>query len=455
MHKITYKQSSLALYKFQNDLNEPDLDFLENIYSDRENLKKVIAQVISQVLKTSADRPFEGVIEAGQKIVLKPNWVLEMKLEHEAFCLTTQFNIIYAILELVLLEKPRKVVIADSPIQSCCWSKVVTEDVLQEIGKISGRVSTEIEVKDWRRVVMFDGLHPVEMEKPWEDYIVFDLAQNSILENITSKSHKFRITCYPHTKLAETHSPGMHKYCIAKDIFDADCIISIPKAKSHQKTGLTCALKNFVGVNGDKNFLPHHRFGGIKAGGDCYPGGSKLRKISEHFYDKRNKNLTNKFKAKMYAILGRIFWTASRPTQYHQLAAGWYGNDTCWRMVHDLNNIVHFGKIDGTLSDTPVRKVFSFVDGIIAGQGNGPLSPEPLPLGIISFSNNVALTDLVIAELMEFDPEKIALVKKSCEAWLEKDFDLSINGKQSIIKDLSNIAVPAKPAPGWVGHIEK
>jgi len=35
--------------------------------------------------------------------------------------------------------------------------------------------------------------------------------------------------------------------------------------KLHRKAGITCALKNLIGINGNKEYLPHHRLGGSQA----------------------------------------------------------------------------------------------------------------------------------------------------------------------------------------------
>ena len=82
---------------------------------------------------------------------------------------------------------------------------------------------------------------------------------------------------YDPDKFRYTHTKGMHKYCITKHLFDSDLVISLPKAKTHQKAGITAALKNIVGLNGDKDYLPHHRIGGTEVGGDAYPGKSYFR----------------------------------------------------------------------------------------------------------------------------------------------------------------------------------
>lgn len=56
----------------------------------------------------------------------------------------------------------------------------------------------------------------------------------------------------------------------------------------------------------------------------------------------------------------------------------WYGNDSAWRMACDLLRIFLFADKDGNIHEKLVRRVFSIVDGIIGGEGNGPLAPSGL-----------------------------------------------------------------------------
>jgi hypothetical protein len=72
---------------------------------------------------------------------------------------------------------------------------------------------------------------------------------------------------------------------------EADVIINLPKPKTHKKTGLTGAIKNLVGLVGDKELLPHHRNGGATDGGDCYPGRSFRLRLAELMLDHGNELL--------------------------------------------------------------------------------------------------------------------------------------------------------------------
>jgi len=100
----------------------------------------------------------------------------------------------------------------------------------------------------------FHGNKLIDNKRDISNYIFFDLKDKSYLEPITTVENKFRVTDYNPERLAESHSNGKHKYCIAKEVFEADYIIALPKAKTHQKTGITNAIKLLVGFNAIRTF---------------------------------------------------------------------------------------------------------------------------------------------------------------------------------------------------------
>ena len=86
-----------------------------------------------------------------------------------------------------------------------------------------------------------------------------------------------------------------------------------------------------------------------------------MRRWSEVFSDMANRN-QKKSRYRFYQKFSSLFWRLSRPGKVHQRAAGWYGNDTCWRMVMDLNLIIKYGRADGILADVPQREIWSLCD---------------------------------------------------------------------------------------------
>ena len=75
----------------------------------------------------------------------------------------------------------------------------------------------------------------------------------------------------------------------------------------------------------------------------------------------------------------------------------WPGNDTIWRMVVDL--------YQGMLEKE--RKYFSVIDGIIAGEGQGPFCPTSKNANTLIVGDNLLAADIAAVRYMGFDPQKI------------------------------------------------
>jgi hypothetical protein len=213
--------------------------------------------------------------------------------------------------------------------------------------------------------------------------------------------------------MARTHAPGRHQYLVAREVLEADVVINLPKLKTHKKAGVTCALKNLIGINGNKEYLPHHRLGGSARGGDCYPGSSMVKRAVEYALDRQNgsrSHLTSKLWHDAAENLNRL---AVRTGDQVGVEGSWSGNDTVWRTGLDLNRILLYGRTDATMSDAPQRQVLHIVDAVVAGQGDGPLSPDPLPLGLILVGSNAAAIDHVGAHLLGYEPSRVAIVREA------------------------------------------
>lgn len=427
---------------------ERNISYLAKVYEQPGLLKEKVREITKRVLDNNQ-------IITGKKILLKPNWVTHNRKENDEICLRTNDHLLLALIEIILDCKPAKITIGDAPIQGCNWEKMLTRDFFKNIEKLSVSHSIPIVIKDFRRVTFDPHKNNLTKERnPISDYIIFDLGKESYLEPVSSTKSNFRVTNYNPDRLAEYHTIGKHKYCITKELFDANIVISIPKIKTHQKTGITGALKNLVGLNGDKDYLPHHRVGGKGFGGDCYPGKNILRRISEYFLDCANRHQGKKIYW-FWIYLSKIMWKVSFPENVHHLSAGWYGNDTTWRMVMDLNKIAIYGRKDGTISKTPQRELYSLCDGIVGGQGDGPLNPQPLPLGVLCFTNTSSMTDICMGILMGFNIEKIPLLKYAAQNIIQKNISLKLNGQQTTLQNIANLSIQTLPPPGWVDFLNK
>jgi uncharacterized protein (DUF362 family) len=440
-------------------MNLPFLDviYLPDLYKTDRTVDDLYPLYFKEDLKLKffelfKSHNFETEI-CGKTILVKPNLVMHPRAPEDEKCLTTHPNFILFAVEAILEFKPLKVIIGDAPVQSCNWGKIFEPSFYEQLAILEKKYNTKITLLDFRRTVWSDSLKVTTEIHPLSEYIIFDLKEDSYLDPVTDEVNKFRVTNYDPDTLSFSHKKGKHLYCIAKEFFEADVIIQLPKVKTHQKAGITNALKNLVGINGDKDYLPHHKIGGSGKGGDCYPGSHPLRRISEKILDRANKNIGSLVYYPWLAI-SKFLWKIVPGSPYHSLSAGWYGNDTTWRMVADLNKIALYGNLSGQFAKQHIRKIFSLCDGIICGQGNGPLEPKPLPLGVILFSNDSLLTDLAAAKLMRFDESLIPLIRELKKDWYPEDYSLRLNDEVVSLEALKKISIITMPAPGWVGHIE-
>lgn len=140
--------------------------------------------------------------------------------------------------------------------------------------------------------------------------------------------------------MANSHSVGMHKFCVAKEVFEADIVITMPKSKTHRMSCITNSLKILVGINGDKDYLPHHRIGSKSQGGDCYKDSSILRVMAEHLLDFSNRHRGRFYFLPTKKIVSALWWL-SNPNKEISINAGWYGNDTVWQHGYGFEYYCH------------------------------------------------------------------------------------------------------------------
>ena len=359
---------------------------------------------------------WENLIPPGARVLIKPNFVLHHNQGDGGMDpMITHQSVVKAVVNAALQTEAAEVVVGDAPLQTCDFDALLETTGLGDWAESRTKADSRFRgVKDFRRTTSqyVNGVRVAEENKvPEKDYVLFDLASESLLEPITDDKDDFRVTCYDPRLLAKTHGKGRHRYLIARDILDADVVINLPKLKTHKKAGITCALKNLIGINGNKEYLPHHRIGGADLGGDCYPGNSRVKRMLEYAADQQN--LTDA------GAKGRI-WSGVA-TQLNRvlhlmgdnvgIEGSWSGNDTIWRTGLDLNRILLYGKPDGSVVDDSQRRVVHVTDAVVAGQGDGPLSPQPLPLGLMFAGNNAACIDWFGSILLGYDPNLLPIVR--------------------------------------------
>lgn len=396
--------------------------------------------------------PVGDLVPPGANIVVKPNWVLD---RHETGGgtdeLITHAAVLRAILDYIWLAKPSRVVVGDAPLQLCDFG------ALQKLGfdRVAEHFSANgrpLVVKDFRRTVMKRGATRADVaedQKPLADFVLVDLGGDSLLEPISGDADRFRVTMYDPRKMRENHRPGVHRYLIAREILEADLVVNVPKLKTHKKAGVTIALKNLIGINGNKDYLPHHRLGAADAGGDNYERSSLPKGLAECLLDAINRHLDKpRFYQRSAILIYKLLWfdkVRGRPTD---IEGGWHGNDTIWRTCLDLNRALLYADRAGTLQQAPQRCTLHLCDGVIAGEGDGPLRPVARPAGVVTAALNAAAHDWIATQVMGLDPARIAINRHAFDT---RPLPLATFAPTAIVRRGSDFHVtpPFAPAAGW------
>jgi hypothetical protein len=323
-----------------------------------------------------------------------------------------------------------------------------------------GKVILKIEIKllDLRqeRTIYKYGLvwNRTKLKGDPEGYKIVDLKENSAMKGIDS--NRLYGADYNRKEIISAHSNGSHKYFISKTVLNADVVISVPKMKVHRKAGVTLNLKNMVGINGNKNYLAHYRIGPPEKGRDEFS-----RPYWVYGLDRRLKDLllsTNwkigKYPFALWSFVkGMLLKLAAQDDVF--ISGDWYGNDTVWRMAVDINKILLYADKEGVMKEDPQRRYFSVIDGIIAGEKEGPLGPSPKYCELLIAGCDPVLTDFIATKAMGFDYHKIPLLKNAFEI---KKYALSgYNMDDAIIKSNvpeNELIFRFEPSDGWKEHIE-
>ena len=359
---------------------------------------------------------FGHLVKPNDRVLIKPNWVLHRNLGKSGFePLVTHGRLLRAIIRALRSSDAGRITIGDAPVQGCDFDALIAAsnlgDWLKEEQRQDERLRGPV---DFRRTVSStDGAvrQSKENVRSLDEYVLFDLGADSYLEPVTREGGKFRVTMYPPALMSRTHAPGRHQYLVAREVVEANVIINAPKLKTHKKAGVTCALKNLVGINGNKEYLPHHRIGSPASGGDCYPEESSVKRMLEQVLDVQNSVRATAAQSALGAVARVLQGVAHRLGDEVGVEGAWSGNDTVWRMCLDLNRIIHYGLADGSIAAEPQRQVVNVVDAIVAGQGDGPLAPDPLEMGLLLAGASSAAIDWVGSLLLGYDPLSIPITR--------------------------------------------
>ena len=426
-------------YSFSPSEKYPEYPFSE-IAGDRNDVYDAVREGLrlygldSENYGKESWNPLGAYIKPGDTVLIKPNLVREFNRirENGMLCVITHPSVIRALSDyaLIALKGAGKLVIGDAPIQQCDFEKLVSEQKIDRIMEFYNKHScgTIVELRDFRNFKSYyenGAYHEVKNESC--NGIFVDLGKDSSFGDIPDERYKrLRITNYPKDIMLRHHTPEKNEYLISTYMLGADVVINLCKPKTHRFAGVTIALKNMIGINANKELLPHHSTGSRQEHGDESDKKSFVKALFSKLDDTRNKKNRQKqyFAARVchfleFNVLEKIIKAFYKDA--NELFGMGHKNDTIWRTIIDINKIVFFADKQGRLHDTPQRKMLVVGDMIVSGHESGPLMPAPKDVGVIAIGENPVCFDEAICSYMGFDFNKIPTIANAAK----------INGKYS------------------------
>lgn len=415
--------------------------------------------------------PMGEYIQPGQKVFVLCNFVYHRRKSETEDCFAakcTHASVLRPLIDYLLIAvgESGAVHFGNAPVQSCKWSSVLTQTKAQQVLDFYHSIGEPVEAQDLRLYVaersLLGSVEKLE-QRDDKEAVFIDLSSKSLLDEIANvKTAHFRLSDYDPRRTEAFHSQGSHVYVLNKQLLEADVVISLPKLKTHEKVGITCALKGCVGAIAHKDCLAHHRFGSPDIGGDEYPDDQFYFKRSiSGFHDWVQQSSANSFIGNFLRVIDRVFRSGLRRL-VPVTAGAWWGNDTAWRMALDIARILRYATVEGKMQRLPVRQHLVLVDGIIGGEGIGPLKPMPVKSGVVLFADDPVVSDYACAKLMGFEPAKIPLIREASDL---EDYPLTEqlitqesvvwNGNKYLVQNLGKLVEKRYQAsPGWLGKIE-
>jgi len=424
---------------------------------------------------SAAWNPLGWLIHPGETVFLKPNMISHKhRLNDDWDYVITHGSVIRAVADYVYiaLQGRGTIIVGDAPQSDSLFDVIRDRMGLDEIRRLyAERLDFPIEILDMRQThhVDRDGIYvqAVRLAGDPRGSVCVDLKDHSMFAELDDARKVYYGADYNWKETNEHHHKGRHEYAVSRSPLMADVFINIPKLKTHKKCGLTVNLKSLVGINANKNWLPHYVFGAPGTGGDQFERWS-LRGSMENVVVRSSKRLLLKelpwFKD-VARKTKRVGYEVFGNTEEVVRSGNWHGNDTVWRMSLDLNRILLYGDADGAIrQERAPRRYLSLVDGIAAMEGNGPVAGNRRETGLLIGGRDPVAVDTVCARIMGFDESRLPLIARAYDTHAYPLTSCSRHG----IRPLSNIPhwnrplqewraedqLGFKPHFGWTGAIE-
>ncbi|HKQ61154.1 MAG TPA: DUF362 domain-containing protein [Candidatus Polarisedimenticolaceae bacterium] len=420
--------------------------------------------------------PLGDLVGPDSRVVVKPNFV-----QHENYGgggldhLVTHPAVLRPLLDYLWLARGglEGVHVVDAPEINCRFDLVLERlgwAALTELYAAAGQRLDVLDIRpewaDYRHGAAIVERHRLPGDP--RGFVDIDLGTASALVPIAGRA-SFYGADYDRRHTNEAHTASVNRYRVSRTFLEADLVVSVPKLKTHKKAGITCSLKNLVGINGDKNLLPHYTIGDTLVGGCEYSTAPRSwivqlhRKLDRIYRDRllatRSRlagQLYNRFEPLRDRFLGRLDADG-------QMKGDWWGNDVVWRMILDLYRILRCAAPGGELAGEPLRRQLAIVDAVVVGEGEGPHLATPHRLGAVIAGLDAVAVDTLGAALLGFDPRQIpqlvegarcfspsARIGGAATVTLDTEAGTSVRALESFLGSAPTVMPPA----GWLGHVE-
>lgn len=437
-------------YPFRNNCTDNSND----IYFSLRNLFKLLG-LDKESFGSKIWNPLGVFISPGQTVLLKPNLVKHFSEGGDIKALITHGSLIRAVADYVYvaLKGKGRIIIADGPMDDADFGKIIDITGLYEIKKFYRENSDiDIEVYDLRQEFVVKKKESIadriRLKGDPSGYTCIDLNSSSEFNKDGLDFTSFMGSECKQDVMSLHHNKERHEYLISNTLLNSDVVINLPKMKTHKRSGVTLGLKNMIGITGDRNWLPHFN-----------------RPVCDSRKDTGKVSIFRLIKILGGAIKPvrdtlRQYIGVTESTRY---SGSWYGNDIIWRTIIDLANIVSYADKKGIMRRQRQRKIFTVVDGIIGGEGDGPLNPRSKSSGVLVAGLNSFCVDIVTSRIMGFDPMKIPKFKKISRDLSHRfcEFDImqircvsNIREWNKIFSEIRGKCLNFRPHYGWKNHIE-
>ena len=229
MGNISIEKYNDVNYPSKNEMLYPNKNYIElpfefENYSENNKIFEMVRDGLKD-LKMDIENygkkewnPFKEIIKEDNNVLIKPNLVMHKNAAgFGEECLYTSPSLVAAIIPYIYkaLNGKGKITIADAPMQSCDFQKLIEDSGYKELVQYYKNKGINIELKDLRGLISKEenGVLKQEISSENSGGVIVDLGKNSEHAKLDKKQlRKIRITNYNPDELLQHHNINKHEY---------------------------------------------------------------------------------------------------------------------------------------------------------------------------------------------------------------------------------------------------